>query len=220
MAGQGVEKMPAHAAPAMGGVDPEALDPAAALLEPEFAAADVAEHEADDLAADLGHPRALGVAPQVIGDAVLPELRSIDAADLLVDAGDRLDVRVGQGADNQVRCLDGHGLAPRAGGGQGARPPKGGVSCPKLPQGAGPRINPLRPRPPASNVSLTEVVVSEAPPQAFASWARTPTGPGHPSILFPMNEPVAPVPAAAPTAPAAPPVLVSVHDGVASLSLN
>ena len=76
----------------------------------------------------------------------------------------------------------------------------------------------LRTRDGLSNVSLTEVVVSEAPPQAFASRARTPTGLGHPSILFsspnsnPMTDPTASTEAA--------PVLVAARDGVAHVRLN
>src|SRR6267378_1107020 len=55
-------------------IDAEELDPAGRLLEPELAAAHLAEHEANDLAADLRHLRRIGVATDVVDDAVFPDL--------------------------------------------------------------------------------------------------------------------------------------------------
>src|SRR5262249_29874410 len=95
----GVEHAAAQVLAAMVGVDAETLDPAARLVEPELAGAQVAEHEAHDLAGVLGHLRGAGVAARVVHDALLPDLRPVDAGDALVDAHDAGDVQLVQRPD-------------------------------------------------------------------------------------------------------------------------
>ena len=60
---------------------------------------DVAEQESHDPAIDFRHLRRLRVATQVVADALLPDVGSVDARDPLVDLADRLDVELGDGAD-------------------------------------------------------------------------------------------------------------------------
>src|SRR3989442_4503481 len=83
-------------------IDAEELDPARRFVEAELAAADLAEHEADDAAVDLGDLRRVRVAADVVRDALLPDLRPIAAGDPLVDAADRFDVELGEGTDTHV----------------------------------------------------------------------------------------------------------------------
>src|SRR5258706_12992411 len=73
-------------------IDAEELDPPGRLLEAELTATDFAQHEPDDLAADLGHLRRVGVAADVVHHAVFPGLGPVLARDALVDLADRFDV--------------------------------------------------------------------------------------------------------------------------------
>jgi len=85
-----------------GGIHAEELDPTSGLIETELAAAHLAEHEADEAAADIGDLRRVRVAPDVVGDALLPDLRPVEAGDPLVHAADALDVELGHRPDFQV----------------------------------------------------------------------------------------------------------------------
>ena len=57
---QRLEQLAPESFAALRGIDAEALDPAARFLEPELAAAHVAQHEPDNLAVHLGHAEASG----------------------------------------------------------------------------------------------------------------------------------------------------------------
>src|SRR5687768_18616075 len=87
------------AALARGGIDAEELEPARGLLHPELTAADLAEHEADDLTIHFGDLRRVRVAADEVRDAVFPDVGAVLAGDALVDAADRLDVELVHGAD-------------------------------------------------------------------------------------------------------------------------
>jgi hypothetical protein len=61
-----IEQLAAEVLTAMIGVDAEALDPAAHVIEAELAGPQVAHHEPHDLAADLGHLRGARIAAGVV----------------------------------------------------------------------------------------------------------------------------------------------------------
>src|SRR2546428_48186 len=104
-----VEHLLAQIAAAKVRMDPEGLDPAARRLDPELARAHVAEHEADDLALDLGYTRRFGVAGEVKGPALLPEIGPILPADPLVNPDDGVDVELVEGPDAGLILDVGHG---------------------------------------------------------------------------------------------------------------
>src|SRR5256885_1218546 len=89
-----LEKTAAHAFLARRRIDTKEFDPTGRLLETELAAADLAEHEADDTSVDLGDLRGVRVAADVIRRPLLPDLGPVAAGDLLVDAADPLNVQL------------------------------------------------------------------------------------------------------------------------------
>src|SRR6185295_701599 len=73
---------------ACGWIDAEEFEPPGRLFHAELAAADLAEHEANDLAVHLGHLRRVGIAADEVDDAVFPDVGPVLAGDAFVDAAD------------------------------------------------------------------------------------------------------------------------------------
>src|SRR5439155_22120701 len=95
VAEQRLDQAAADALLARRGIDPEKLDPPGGLLETELTTADLAQHEADDAAADVGDLRRVGVAADVVRGALLPDLGAVLPGDAFVDAADAFDVELG-----------------------------------------------------------------------------------------------------------------------------
>src|SRR5436309_831618 len=99
---------PNSVAAAVVGIDAEALDPPARLLEAKLAGPQIAEHEAHDLAVHLRHLGGLGVAPQVVAHPLLPDLGAVDAGDALVDLDHAAEVELVERADAGTGGDSGH----------------------------------------------------------------------------------------------------------------
>src|SRR5215831_16596477 len=112
MAAHGAEHLPPQIPPSVVGIDPEALDPAARLLDSELAGLHLAEHEPHHFAFDLGHLRGIRIAPKVIHDTALPDIRSVRACDAFVDSDDAADVQLVDGTDPDLGGGVGHGVLP------------------------------------------------------------------------------------------------------------
>src|SRR5204863_6772365 len=91
------------------GIDSEALDPAARLLQPEFARAHVRQHETHQASLGFGHLRGLWIAPQVVHHPALPEIRTVDAGDAFVDADDAANIELIERTDADRGADFGHG---------------------------------------------------------------------------------------------------------------
>ena len=170
----------------------------------------------DDLAAELGHPAGLGVAAQVVGDAVLPEIGPVDARDLLVDAGDGVDVDVGQRADDDVRRLRRAWRLLRTLAGPSESTT---IAAADAARGGRPTFRALAAaRARAANVSWTRGGGFGGSSASLRSGARTPTGLGHSlrSSFPPHAAPCRPCPS--PTT--SPPRARRVRDDAAFVTLD
>src|SRR2546426_1605309 len=107
----GFEETPSDRAALVIRIHAEALDPAARLLEAEFTAAQVREHEPDDLAPHLRHLARVGIPSQVIHDPPLPHVRPVDPRKAFVDRDDGRDIEFGKGADADLLGDRAHGLS-------------------------------------------------------------------------------------------------------------
>src|SRR2546422_6914413 len=107
----GFEEPAADGTPLVIRVDPEALDPAARLLEAELAPPQVREHESDELTSQLCDLARVGVAPQIVHDPALPHIGPIHARQPLVDRDDAGDIKLGEGADADLLGDSAHGLS-------------------------------------------------------------------------------------------------------------
>src|SRR5439155_25204396 len=102
-------------ASAVVGVDPETLDPAARLLDPELAGPEVAEQEAHHPAFDLRYLGGIRVAAQVVTHTPLPHVRPVDAGDPLVDLHDPVDVELVERPNAGLGLHLAHKILPGAG---------------------------------------------------------------------------------------------------------